>query len=931
MHNGLIEFREMAEAGDGGKDLQDDENLPPDLSDQLGQLILGAAQHFNADNPNLGLNFAHVFGGDEDFGMNPGDEDMFLFDDSDSDSYMEDNEDSIQQIFTSLGDSHVIRRLSFHKTVGATFRVPRVNCESVVSYEEVYRLLEELELLCRAWRRRVEHPFTAHIVTPSQAGEWLREGEDYNSSDYEYESEEEEVVDRLPPGQINESLTKKKFCQSAKVFHQIFPVQKQFDSFQRFLSRVKKYVFRVIFQLFLDALPPVTRLKIPRELWEKIWKFTQNSYFRYKSAVPLSVDTSYYRAGLQAGPGLARLEQDRIKELFASLGNLHMLVFEVLFKNPHLLQPSALLELEVAGVGELYCSAVWKTASQAARTAFCRLQQLQQLLGSPDKLVVGEQQLGGEPGRQLDRGCRLVRDLQMQLGDTEQLDPPTTVITSPAICPHVALPGRYPGPAGRLRLLLTIVELERAGRVVQTIETEYSYESHLMDVGSSRVLRMEGRGWRNHFHLTKDRISFLSRQVDKVEDRVEVWSVAITSDGAVVQSGPPLVSRLLGRPGPASQFRHSSAVWVAHCSSGLLLLHQSAYSLQSGLELHCLTTGELLQSLTWQEDVALLSCSPGARALLRSATRQAVMLFSLAAGEVVTTWQESELGGQQGEEWSGVFDSCGEEADQAQLLLHTPTLSSYCLLGYSPHNELAQPVVLVRANKVETVEAVGPGPLLLRGLLLSNTRAELAALEPGDQVPAHRVAAFSLAGRIAHSLLCMGADPARETHTALNQLDWRWWDPAPGPAWQPERRPLCLVTPTRLAVLLETPWVARTVELGLSAREVVTADAEQLCSKTVSKKSKQELMLKRKEIAKQLLNTDKELQGIIVDWKGTYGFIKASKGKAKQLGKIFCHVNDISNAPPKKKFRYKGAKLVFKLQRGKEEGSYKAAVVNFSS
>ena len=84
------------------------------------------------------------------------------------------------------------------------------------------------------------------------------------------------------------------------------------------------------------------------------------------------------------------------------------------------------------------------------------------------------------------------------------------------------------------------------------------------------------------------------------------------------------------------------------------------------------------------------------------------------------------------------------------------------------------------------------------------------------------------------------------------------------------------------------------------------------------------------EIAKQLLNTDKELQGIIVDWKGTYGFIKASKGKAKHLGKIFCHVNDISNAPPKKKFRYKGAKLVFKLQRGKEEGSFKAAVVNFS-
>ena len=46
--------------------------------------------------------------------MNPGDEDMYLLD-SDSDSYMEDGEDSVQQIFTSLGDSHVIRRLSFHR------------------------------------------------------------------------------------------------------------------------------------------------------------------------------------------------------------------------------------------------------------------------------------------------------------------------------------------------------------------------------------------------------------------------------------------------------------------------------------------------------------------------------------------------------------------------------------------------------------------------------------------------------------------------------------------------------------------------------------------------------------------------------------------------------------------------------------------------
>ena len=33
------------------------------------------------------------------------------------------------------------------------------------------------------------HPFTAHIESPASGGEWLREGEDYNSSDYEFDSE----------------------------------------------------------------------------------------------------------------------------------------------------------------------------------------------------------------------------------------------------------------------------------------------------------------------------------------------------------------------------------------------------------------------------------------------------------------------------------------------------------------------------------------------------------------------------------------------------------------------------------------------------------------------------------------------------------------------------------------------------------------------
>ena len=91
--------------------------------------------------------FAPVFGGDEDFGFNPGDEEMFLLDDSDSDSFAEEEEAS--QIFISLADSHNIRRLSFHKKVDGVHKLPKVAVGEFPCYEELHRLLEEVELLCK--------------------------------------------------------------------------------------------------------------------------------------------------------------------------------------------------------------------------------------------------------------------------------------------------------------------------------------------------------------------------------------------------------------------------------------------------------------------------------------------------------------------------------------------------------------------------------------------------------------------------------------------------------------------------------------------------------------------------------------------------------------------------------------------------------------
>ena len=126
-------------ASEGSSDDMDGE-LSPELSAQLGDLLLDAAQQFNIDNPNVGLNFMQVFGGDEDFGFNPGDEDMmdYLEGDSDSDSYFEDIDDSVQQIFTSLADSHILKRLSYHKNI-EPFQLPRVSKDVDICYEQLYR------------------------------------------------------------------------------------------------------------------------------------------------------------------------------------------------------------------------------------------------------------------------------------------------------------------------------------------------------------------------------------------------------------------------------------------------------------------------------------------------------------------------------------------------------------------------------------------------------------------------------------------------------------------------------------------------------------------------------------------------------------------------------------------------------------------------
>jgi len=915
---------------DAEDNIEMDEDLSPELSAQLGDLILGAAHQFDVDNPNIGLNFMQVFGGDEDFGFNPGDEDLvdLMVDDSDSD--FDDMEDSVQQIFTSLGDSHVIRRLSYHKN-GSSYQYPRVNKDSNYCYEEVYRLLEELELLCKVWRRRVGHPFTAHIESPASGGEWLREGEDYNSSDYEFDSEDEEFLQsRNKRQEVNESLTKKKYCQSAKLFYQVFSSLLQYDSFLRFVSKTKKYIFRIIFKLFLDALPSETKFKLPEELWEKIWKFSQNAHFRYRSEVPIGGDDNFFKAGLRSVNyiEMMNIETERLNDMFGSIGNLHMLVFEILFKNPHLLQPSAMLELEVGGLSINHCLAVWRESVTSARTSVLRLQQLDSFFSNrKDKKDSGKKKNPDqELSISLEQGNIFIQDIPLQVDRTLTfLCPPASLIVSETVCPFVCLPGNY-DMNGVLGLLLVIIDVER-GKIVHKIRTPVRYDHHLIEVGSHRVIRKNECGWKKHYYLTPDRLSFGSRSTENGQDVVKVFSVELGGAQIDVSVTEPLVTSVLhsierDNPKPT---RNSRPLFISHSTSGLLVLHQSPYAALTRLNVYSLKTGETLLSVPFHEDVSLLHSNCPTRVLLRSHQTKCVLLFSLQSGEVVFHWKETDLnknfGVHQESIWSAMFDNT---FSSPQLCLYTNTLSGFSLNSFDPQNEMVRPTLTSSGSVPEGVSGLGPC-CLMSGHLVTNTSTELLGLN-SSLVKCHQVASYNLNKKSKHNMISMGVSGDLD-EPFLNVIDQHLLDDRSGSSWDPERRPVFAISRTKFGILLETGNLFRVLDLSLSPSEIITkeiyGDDEEINEANVDKY--EEIRRRKLEISKELSDRREALIGTIFDWRGTHGYLRGN-GKARQLGKIHFHLNDVQNKQTIKKSLKKGQKVEFSIVYNDCDDSYKTQV-----
>ena len=368
-------------------------------------------------------------------GLN-GNDDMFddvmfddeFFDDDDSfddemgyfmSDYEDDSEEGTSEsserqkkIFCTLQDSFIVLpRLRFHKDQALRpteslkekmFRLPRLNNEKHESYESLYRLLEELELLIKVWRRRVQHPYTAHLqrrndVLQEKSNQELNGDNDIANSSYlsdrtklfpgvdysetDVESDADSVYKNntniSSTSRSNESLTKKKYCQSTRLYYDIFDTEHEVDNLAIMVKKCRKFIFHIIFNLFMDALPTDCAHKLPTELWEKIWRLTQVPFDHQEK------DTFLAGARAYGHPKYLVLEQDRTTNLFASVGNLHMIVFEILFKHPNIVTAPPVIDMESVGARHThnmpYCKAVFQQYLKQFIVAFARLRELDNL------------------------------------------------------------------------------------------------------------------------------------------------------------------------------------------------------------------------------------------------------------------------------------------------------------------------------------------------------------------------------------------------------------------------------------------------------------------------------------------------------------------------------------------------------------------------
>ena len=319
------------------------------------------------------------------------------------------------------------------------------------------------------------------------------------------------------------------------------------------------------------------------------------------------------------------------------------------------------------------------------------------------------------------------------------------------------------------------------------IKTGHSYQSHLIEVGACGVRRTGGAGWKNHFCITEDRLSFLTRTVDAASDAVRVWSFPLLPHvsgeaPSVTTGGPPLVQRLgspINNPSAGQtmpSLRHNAGAVVGHTSSCLLLLLQCPHSPGplTTLALHAIESGEALLEVPWPGQDLLLLGLAESRALL--ATNASILFFSLTAGEVISSYPFHQLntdgGAVEGETWTGTMDC---DPASKQFALFTSNLSAFRLLQWEDREMVAPVTTLQGGPLAEAVEGLGVSVRLHQGCLVTNLSRELGTSSE-ERVAVHELTSFSLSGLARHQLLAMPADPvaAYKADLLLNQVIYGW-------------------------------------------------------------------------------------------------------------------------------------------------------------
>ena len=163
----------------------------------------------------LDLNGLQDFEGDyddfDDFFYDEDDDDYDMWDSFDDiDSSEDDDEGDRYRVFRALQDSSgILPQISFYRTEPELYqqrgsqaepigrRWPKVRADAKgnavpETYESLHRVLQELEVLLKGWKRRSSHPFTAHLKRRSGgktelSNSWLEvlSGTDVESDDPE--------------------------------------------------------------------------------------------------------------------------------------------------------------------------------------------------------------------------------------------------------------------------------------------------------------------------------------------------------------------------------------------------------------------------------------------------------------------------------------------------------------------------------------------------------------------------------------------------------------------------------------------------------------------------------------------------------------------------------------------------------------------------